>query len=998
NVTLGIDTVLDAATTNRTLSIDEGLTLDADFILAGSVNRSARVDFRGEQTVDGSGEIVLSRENALDEGGVSNAVRFVGVSSGDELLTLGADLTLRGQGRIDTANAGDEIDLKGTVRAEDGTLEIFAFDELDGTLSAAHDGFLQVQQDLRMLEQGRLEIGVSNEGAGQIEVFGFLDRAGVLALNVSEDFVANLGDSFEIVRILDGRPEVTGAFQGFEGFDLAGDLAFVLDEAADSLTLRVSTDQEAQDGGFLDGFVPPPPPLPDPLPELNLDVIDGRIADSIIVGTQSGAPQVEVETGGVLEGVSLQTDVRLNATDFSPTLRVEDDLALDATLSLAGSASLTSTLLFSGEQVVSGSGEILFSRENALSDGVVNNTLRFENQFFSREVLSFGENITLRGQGTMFANGTEDVIRVLGTVAGEGRGLELRDIDNAGASFTVDSSAGSVILGERISDAVIEGAAGSAVELAPSAILDDISLAIDGRLGAGRSATIENGLTLLGDVSLAAAGGRVDTSTLTFFGEQRIDGTGEILLSSENAGRDGIVDNDLVFDGQLTGGEILTFGEGVTLRGQGSLSVQDSGDAIRVLGTVAGEGSGFELSGIDNAGAGFRVDSSLGAVTLGSLIVDTVITGVGDSRVNLADNSLLQGVSLDIDTSLGVRSASVEGGLFLGATLSLAGAQAEVSQLTFRGGQSVTGDGTILLSDENIRGLVNTARNSLLFDGLRAGSETLSLDAGVTLRGEGRIDAVDAGDLIDLQGVAIAEGGRLEFSGLETLSGELQARRDGTLEIENSLQLAPQAELSIAVGGSGSGASAGRIEVLGSLDRGGVLRLDVAPDFAAELGDEFEIATATGGFAGAFDSLQGFDFAGPLGFQLVEDGNSLFLRVTEGAAIGTSVARSDLPADPVLPVLSGRIEDQVIDAAFAGGPLAIVNSATFSNVELVSDVTVGLPGVSAGNLTIEGGLTLDGVLGVEGGSFGRSTVFFNGEQTVSGTGAFVLGGSDVSVG
>ncbi|TQV68026.1 cadherin-like domain-containing protein, partial [Denitrobaculum tricleocarpae] len=80
------------------------------------------------------------------------------------------------------------------------------------------------------------------------------------------------------------------------------------------------------------------------------------------------------------------------------------------------------------------------------------------------------------------------------------------------------------------------------------------------------------------------------------------------------------------------------------------------------------------------------------------------------------------------------------------------------------------------------------------------------------------------------------------------------------------------------------------------------------------------------------------------------------------------------------------------------GSQVLVSSGTFSDLQILSEVTVGESGVSPGTLTIEGGLTLDGVLGVEGGSFGRSTVFFNGEQTVSGTGAFVLGGSDVSVG
>ena len=202
----------------------------------------------GEQTVDGNGEIVLGRENAIGDNLVNNSLRFSGQTNGLDTLTLDTGLTIRGQGRFDASSLTDEIDLKGTLRAEDGQLDIRGFDQLDGTLGAADDGILEVEEDLEMLEQGKLEIGVSEAGVGRLEVLGSLDRDGTLALDVADDFVANLGDTFEFVTTRNG---LTGNFQTFEGFDLAGSLAFVLDETDGDLSLRVATDAEAQEQGFL---------------------------------------------------------------------------------------------------------------------------------------------------------------------------------------------------------------------------------------------------------------------------------------------------------------------------------------------------------------------------------------------------------------------------------------------------------------------------------------------------------------------------------------------------------------------------------------------------------------------------------------------------------------------------------------------------------------------------------------------------------------------------
>ena len=156
---------------------------------------------------------------------------------------------------MDANRAEDLIDLKGTVRAEGGLLELDEFDALDGTLAAAAGAELELEQNLVMEEQGRIEIGVDAGGVGVFDIQGSFERAGVLALDVDPGFVAVQGDTFQF---LTSSQPMTGAFQGFEGFDLAGNLAFTLDEVGgDTLVLRVTDDAEAQADGVFDGFTPP---------------------------------------------------------------------------------------------------------------------------------------------------------------------------------------------------------------------------------------------------------------------------------------------------------------------------------------------------------------------------------------------------------------------------------------------------------------------------------------------------------------------------------------------------------------------------------------------------------------------------------------------------------------------------------------------------------------------------------------------------------------------
>ena len=885
NVTFNVDTVLDAGSTSRSASISNGLTVNETLTLAGSSSRFASFNFFGEQTVDGSGDIVLGRENSLGNNPVFNSLSFSGESSLTETLTIGADLTIRGQGSFTGVSSSDQVDLKGTVRAEDGELQIRRFDDLDGTLGASSNGILQVQEDLDMLEQGTLEIGVDQSGTGRIEISGSLDRAGVLALNVANDFDANLGDTFEIVT---ASTELTGSFQGFEGFDLVGDLAFVIDEADGALSLRVATDAEAQAQGVFNSFDAPPPPPPPGPSEIKLDRIEGLIANSIITDSESELPEIEA-VSATLRNVSLQEDVRLSAENSSPILTIEKGLVVDAQVSVAGAESRSASLSFRGEQAVSGSGTILLDRSNATDDGSVRNFVDFRGLHSGTERLTFGEELTISGDGEISASLSNDEIQILGTVSSiDGGRLELANINNQGEVLTVNAENGSVAIDGLVSDTIFEGAVGQTgrLDILSGTYLDNVTLGIDasfdGAPSSGRTIFITDGLTLDADLEVAAASSGF--ADLSFQGTQEVDGVGTILLSRTNALDGTAARNFITLNGLQNASETLIFGSGITLAGDGTINASSSRDSIQILGTVQGiEDGTLSIARIDNEGQSFAVDASLGTVVLNNVIENAVINEVDGQtgRLELASANL-ENVTFNVDTVLDAgstsRSASISDGVTVNDTLTLAGSSSRSASVNFVGEQTIDGSGDIVLGRENALD-ENPVFNFLSFLGQSNLVDTLTVGQDLTVRGQGSFTANSSNDRIDVKGTVRAEDGELQIRRFDDLDGTLGASANGILEVQEDLNMLEQGTLEIGIDQSG----AGRIEISGSLDRAGKLALDVSDDFSGELGDTFEFLTTTSGVEGTFDSFEGFDLAGDLAFVLTEDDGDLGLRVATDA-------------------------------------------------------------------------------------------------------------------
>ena len=154
----------------------------------------------------------------------------------------------------------------------------------------------------------------------------------------------------------------------------------------------------------------------------------------------------------------------------------------------------------------------------------------------------------------------------------------------------------------QISDAVINGTQGTVLEQFSGSLTDvtlNTDLILDAESGS-RSLTVNN-LTLNGLLTLAGQQG--NTATVTFTGEQTLDGTGGILFAGLPTS---INTNTVTFSGTTSVTEILTIGSGIEIQGgRGRLISSNSNqDRILLQGSLeTEEGGRIDQTGVDNDGA-----------------------------------------------------------------------------------------------------------------------------------------------------------------------------------------------------------------------------------------------------------------------------------------------------------------------------------------------------------------------------------------------------------
>ncbi len=1017
DVTFNLNAQLDAASSQNLPSadIENGLTVNGDLTIAGAGDRAVQIYARGEQTIDGTGTIILSDRNVRETETPDNHIYFQGRTFLEETLIFGEDLTVRGEGYIYAASSEDRIDLRGTVIAENGELRIDDLASFSGTLEIARDGQFY-SSDALDLDTGattRLAFGQGDDlpSNGYFYSDTFIDLAGTLDLNVAVGFSASLGEEFVIAYARNG---FAGAFDNLTGFDIDGDLALALVVDEDRLSVRV-VDQADAGAIFLRSELPAAAELP---------VLSGTLTDATIDEAFAGGPEARVWSA-VLESSTLEIDllVQRESGTSSSFLTVRDGLTLNGQIALAPVSGATSFLDIQGVEGIDGSGTIILDLTEDTPFRSTNAQIRYTGEFSAvAETLVFGSDIDIRGAGTISASSSFDRIQILGDVTADSGRLTLSNINNSGADLTVDETRGGDLVFQNvledtrlvIADQVqidllastltgVEIAGAGSARIAASSVTDltitgMAEIARDESIGGGTSLTIEEGLTVNGMLRLS--GDTLSSANVALYlrGEQTVDGTGIIDMSRELTAETRFASNDIYFSSQSDQAEILTFGSGLTIRGDGEISAQRTGDTIQILGTLEGiDGGRLRIEDIDNQGEALTIDASAGRVGAFGRVADAVIDGAGvfDLFGGARLNAVTLGMDARIDSAISSPYVEIENGVTLdNATINIDGASDRQAYLSFIGEQSVDGNGEIVLSDVYALG-ESRLNNQLYFSGID--DARLFIGENITIRGSGTISA-GSNDVYDIAGMVKADDGALDFSGIGDVTGVLGVSDDGRLDINQSLTLSEQSELAIDISAAGHG----EIRVFGLLERGGILRLNVADDFTANLGDEFVILDANRDLAGAFDGFEGFDLDGDLAFTLIEDdsNDTLTLRVVTDAEAQAFIDAAGYVPPPILAPVREEIEIDVLDqnlrfvditGTLSGGGRVETDGVTrtLDDVHLNADLALDASSRSQ-NLNIVDGLVLNADLIVEDSFTYSATIDFLGAQTISGAGEIFL--------
>ena len=494
-----------------------------------------------------------------------------------------------------------------------------------------------------------------------------------------------------------------------------------------------------------------------------------------------GSYQISGSGSNVLSGVTLSSGSAIDMASATSTGRVVNGMTLNGTINI-NSASL---LNFEGDQILSGSGSIVFgsggsnrigidggSKTLTVASGV---TIRGANGTIGLGQLVNGSGNTLVNNGTISADVSGGVITLAGLTAGitnngtisalNGGTLQLQSNLTGGVGSQLVAGAGSVISQQGVTISGIVNTSGSG-NLRPSASSTNFlsAVTLNGSLDMATATSTErvvNSLVLNGTINVNNA------SLLNFEGDQTLSGNGSIVFGAGGSNRVGV-------DG---GGKTLTVASGITIRGEnGTIGlgqlVNGSGNTLVNNGAISADVSGgvITLAGLT---AGITNNGTISALNGGTLQLQSNLTGASGSQLVAGAGSLIlqQGVTITgiVNTSgSGNLRPSASGTNFLSAvtlngSLDMAGATAtervvnnlvlngtinvnNSSLINFEGNQTLSGNGSIVFG--------SAGNNSVGVDG---GSKTLTVASGVTIRGEN--GSIGLGQLINGSGNTIVNQG-----------------------------------------------------------------------------------------------------------------------------------------------------------------------------------------------------------------------------------------------
>ena len=773
------------------LSVDTTITLtDQDLTLSSSTISGATIQSGGGQLIVPNSQTGVLDGVVLDTG----LTTVIGVHSNlfvDNGLTLDGLIEMRGNTATNPGcrlifRNGGTLAGTGQIRFETSTGhvhasagEILTIDSGITIINGAGDGVVGeagtaiINRGTVRAENGRTITitGLSIINEGTLEANG-----GTLALR---DVWTN---STGILRVVSGTLDLGGNFATadigtFERTGGAVNLTGTLDNSSATLALNATTGSWRLRGGRING---------------------GTITDA------DGSQLIVTSYNGILDGVVLNSDLLVQNVG---EVTVFNGLELNGTATLESFGSWT-RILFSGSQILTGTGEVVFGGSHDI------NTIYALN---SGDILTIGPGITIRtgtrggqvgssnrgliNQGTIISETSsrriyiygdnwvneglieaaagsvylynawdnDGMLRVSGGNLYLGGTFATDDIgtfewtsgntyingtlDNSSATLALNATTGSWRLrGGRINGGTITDADGSQLIVTSyNGILDGVVLNSDLLVQNVGEVTVFNGLELNGTATLESFG---SWTRILFSGSQILTGTGEVVFGGSH-------DINTIY--ALNSGDILTIGPGITIR----------------TGTRGGQ-VGSSNRGLINQGTIISETSSRRIYIYGDNWVNEGLIEAAAGSVYLYNAWDNDGTIYAHGGLISASSGQNQGNVIIstGSTFSVSGDYIQTNGTTTLGGGTLDPSGNVELLGGILEGsgsiLSNVNNSATVSPGSSAGS--LNIQGDYTQSAAGSLDIEIGGltagsefDVLDISGTATL-GGTLELTLLEGFS------------------------------------------------------------------------------------------------------------------------------------------------------------------------------------------------------------------------------------
>lgn len=755
-----------------TLDNDGTVTLERTGSLTGDVINKNRLEMRGDATsaatitgdLDNSGRLTVTTtgtQAATIDGNVENTGSIMGNADQAKLKITGRLTT---SGRIDSANAGDRLDITADeILITDSDNVDFSDVKLNGT--RVNRGWLSFTTLGQSLATSQVNGGLLNEMTGRISIATDLDASNYDITNESSFSIASprwLNLVNEVTNVGTFTNRGTNAVSSIEQDGLL---------SAVTLTNSGRIDNSGEIT------------VANTIANLTNGVLNNSVSGTI-TGSLKNETGATINNDGYISGdVINEAGAILNSTDWiggnvtnAGTATLSGDIVGKLTNS-AGGASSTDTLTLGGNLTVGGlenNGRLTVDRNRTLNN---NGPAAINTERMDIDGRLTGD---VTNSGRLIVAG-----RVDGTITHSLR--TLTSTGSIGGLINSSGSLGNTISGDVLGDIVNNAGANLNSTATITGKLDnDGTLAIAGKVGGTLTnkllSTTAANLTLTGDLEV---GRLVNNGTVTINKNQKLTSNATASNTSElNVYGDfaGSVNNTGAMDvtGTVTG-TVTNSGTGkLTSTGTiGGLNNQSANAANSIAGNVTGNvtnASGAVLTSTAEIGGNF---TNNGTATVSGKIIGTLNNG----PVGGAPSTLTLGGDLEV------------GGL------------TNSGQITIDNNRTLTSNSTVNNSGRlDVDGRLNGAvRNDGTLDVTGTVNGKITNNSGATLTSTGQIGALEnssvnaviagtvTGDVENRNGgvltSAAAIGGNVENKGTATLSNTVAGTitNSGTLNVTGTL-------------------------------------------------------------------------------------------------------------------------------------------------------------------------------------------------------------------